>query len=146
MQENQRQLEAGIRKRTSNSNKGQATVEFALVLFVLVTILYGVLEVSRLVFVNSELDNGAREAAQYISINPPGTTRYDANTLRTAVLSKMTLVNPSDVTITTQADRICDFCPITATVSYRWTTLVPILKLGPVDLHSSSVKLIENSR
>lgn len=130
---------------STQRRNGQATVEFALVLFFLLALIFGILEVSRLIFINAAVDNGAREGAHYAALNPPGTSRYSEEGLRNAVLSKMTLVESSNVNITLQTGNICDFCPITATVSYGWTTLVPILNLSPINLNSTSVKLIENA-
>lgn len=132
--------------RRQMTRKGQATVEFALVAFILIAMLYGIIEVSRLIYINAAVDNGAREGAHYASLNPPGTARYSDGALRSAVLSKMTLVETNTVSITLQTGARCDFCPITATVSYPWTTLVPILNFGPINLNATSVRLIENSR
>ena len=59
--------------------KGQTTVEFALIAFILFAMVYGIIEVSRLIYVNAAVDNGAREGASYLAFNPPGTGRYDVN-------------------------------------------------------------------
>jgi Flp pilus assembly protein TadG len=126
--------------------KGQATVEFALIALIVLGLIYGIIEVSRLIYINAAVDNGAREGVRYASLNPPGTSRYSDSALRSAVLSKMTLVDPAAVSITLQTGTRCDFCPITATVGYQWTTLVPILNLGSINLNATSVRLIENSR
>ena len=46
---------------TNAHRRGQATVEFALIVVILFTMLYGILEMSRLLFINAELENTARE-------------------------------------------------------------------------------------
>jgi Flp pilus assembly protein TadG len=125
---------------------GQATVEFALVLTVLVLLIYGVLEVSRLVFINSEVDNAAREATRYAALTPGATQAA----LVSVVNSKMALGDPNSVTVTGPnypdgPGNRCNFCRVQVTVTYQWTTLVPILRLGPLLLHSTSTALIENA-
>jgi Flp pilus assembly protein TadG len=125
--------------------RGQATVEFALVLTVLVLLIYGILEVSRLVFISSEIDNAAREAAHYAAFN--AASQQD---LVSVVDSKLALGDPNSVTVVgpdyTRSDGArCNFCPVQVTVTYNWTTLVPILNLGPLTLHSTSTALIESA-
>src|SRR5438132_8229314 len=76
--------------KMSRRVKGQATVEFAFVLIVLLAMLYGILEISRLMLINAELENGAREAAHYLSRHP-GVSGAD---LKAAIVGpKMTLVD-----------------------------------------------------
>jgi Flp pilus assembly protein TadG len=123
--------------------RGQAAVEFALTLMVFLVLIFGILEASRLIFINSSVENGAREGAHFLSTNPGASD----DELRAVVLSKMTLVNGADVMVTKAVPNpICDFCPLTVTVSYPWGTVVPILNFGTITLQSSSTRLIENSR
>src|SRR5688500_14968141 len=97
------------------SAHGQAAVEFALTLMILLVLVYGIIEVSRLIFINSSVENGAREGAHYLSTNPGATD----DELRAVVLSKMTLVNGAVVEIIPVVPTLpCDFCPLTVTVSY----------------------------
>lgn len=123
--------------------KGQAAVEFALILVFLMAILLGVLEVSRLMFINAEINNAAREGARYASITP-GVTE---TALRTYVRSKLTLANPAQVSVlgpTYASDVRCVFCQVSVTVQYRWESFVALLNLGPIDLSATATKLVEN--
>jgi Flp pilus assembly protein TadG len=129
--------------RSDKPLKGQAAVEFALILVFLMAILLGVLEVSRLMFINAEINNAAREGARYASITP-GIT--DA-TLRTYVRSKLALANPAQVSVTgpTYPGGVrCVFCPVSVDVQYRWESFVAIPNLGPIDLSATATKLVEN--
>ena len=124
--------------------RGQAAVEFALVFIVLVGLLFGILEVSRLVFMNAEIDNAAREGARYASLSP-GVTAYS---LRNTVASKLTLTNVSDVTITGPtyspvAGQRCTYCRVSVTLSYQWHSFVSFLNMGPITLQSTATTLIE---
>ena len=61
---------ARIDDSLSGNRPGQAAVEFALVFIVLVAVIYGILEISRLIFINAELQNAAREASRYAARHP----------------------------------------------------------------------------
>ncbi len=70
-----------MKKKTTRSQKSpaQAMVEFALVLPVLLLLIYGILEVGRLLFIYSSVVSAARQAARYGSttgVNASGTFRY----------------------------------------------------------------------
>jgi len=125
--------------------RGQATVEFALILFVLMSLVYGILEVSRLVFIGAEINNASREAAQFVAFHQGANAAY----LRDSVVGpKLFLANRAIVVVEgpvyTRGGDICQFCPVQVTVSYEWTTLVSLLNLGPVTLRSTTTKLIES--
>lgn len=52
---------------------GQSLVEFALGLLVLVLVVMGIIDFSRMVFARNALANAAREAARYVSLHPAAT-------------------------------------------------------------------------
>jgi len=54
-----------LKGRTLKNNKGQTLVEFALVLFLLLAILFGIVEFGRLWFYSNHLNNSVRAAARY---------------------------------------------------------------------------------
>jgi Flp pilus assembly protein TadG len=131
---------------TKAAKPGQATVEFALVIVVLMLLLYGIIEVSRLIFINAEIDNAAREGARYAAIVPGAS--HDG--LITTVDGKLTLADRSAVSVQgpnypSSGGLRCTFCPVTVTVTYQWTSLVPFLRLGPLTLHSTATRLIETN-
>lgn len=67
------------RKKLSKST-GQAMVEFAVALPVLLMILFGIIEVSRLVLTYALVMNASRDAVRYassIGLNDSGSTRYN---------------------------------------------------------------------
>jgi Flp pilus assembly protein TadG len=134
------------------SRRGQATVEFALVLLVLLALLYGILEVSRLVFINADVQNAAREAAQYVSLHATDPTVVaDA---KAKARSKITWADPNQVDFTASfPDGLCTFCKATVIATYSWTSIVNFVPdvqnfalrpLGPIRLDSTSTVLIEN--
>jgi Flp pilus assembly protein TadG len=143
------------------SGKGQATVELALVLIVLVALVYGVLEISRLFLINAEIDNAAREASHYAALHPG----VDSTYLRENVIGpKLALVdkNSPDLVVSDPCflnaptpcgrDGVGPFYPVRVTVTYTWRSLVNIVPdmsalslkpLGPLTLSAESTSLIE---
>ena len=143
-----------VRSLRNVSQRGQATVEFALVLVVLAAMLYGLMEISRLMFINAELENAAREAAHYASRHPGASGSY----LRTGVIGpRLTLIDPNspDFYVSDPAfpnGGIGPYYPVQVSVAYTWTSMVNIMPdaanltlrpLGPVALQASATRLIE---
>ncbi len=60
------------RRHTSELERqaGQSLVEFALGLLVLVLVVMGIVDFSRMVFARNALANAARESARYVSVHP----------------------------------------------------------------------------
>lgn len=140
--------------RTFQPGRGQATVEFALVLLILLALLYGILEISRLLFINAELENAAREAGHYAALHPTVSASY----LRTNVIApRLSLIdkNSPDFAVgapTFPQGGIGPHYPVQIAVTFTWTSMVNIapdmdnwaLKpLGPLVLKASSTNLIE---
>ena len=120
--------------------KGQAAVEFALVSLVFFALVYGVLEVGRLVFVHAEIHNAAREGAHFLSLNP-GASQAELETRARSTLS----MTPGAETTITRAGASCHFCRVQVTASYTWRPMVGITGLGPILIERSAVKIIESS-
>lgn len=68
-----------LRTHFKNRKPAQAMVEFALVLPVLLLIVYGIIEVGRLIFIYASVTTAARQAVRYASVtgvNDSGTIHY----------------------------------------------------------------------
>jgi Flp pilus assembly protein TadG len=120
----------------------------ALVLVILLALIYGLLEMSRLMMINAEIESAAREGAQFASLRP-----NDAAGIAARARSRLFLADEAAVTVvgpTFPRGGLCISCPVEVSVSYQWRTLVPILPdsgtlvgMGPINLSSKSTKLIE---
>ena len=137
--------------------RGQAAVEFALVAIVLLALLYGIIEISRLLLINAELENAAREGAHYAALHPD----VSGTTLRTTVMApRLTLINPnsSDFRVDNPSfpnGGIGAYFPVHISVAYTYTSLISIMPdmstlslkpLGPLPMGAASTRLIENGR
>jgi len=68
-----------MKKFLSQKSSGQAILEFALVLPLLMLVVYGLIEAGRVLFIYSSVTNASREASRYASAygrNPDGVPRY----------------------------------------------------------------------
>jgi Flp pilus assembly protein TadG len=134
--------------------KGQAALEFSLSLIILVALLYGLLEVSRLVLTRIEIENAAREGSQYAALHLGTTGEY----LRENVLpAKLPLIGagPNLQVSDPQypAGGTGPYLPVTVTVVYTWTSWVSFVPsvdpmglhpLGPIRLEAIATSLIES--
>jgi Flp pilus assembly protein TadG len=123
-----------------HTEPGQAAVEFALVGLVFFSLVYGILEVGRLVFIHAEIHNAAREGAHFLSLNP-GASQAD---LESRARSKLAMTPRAETTIT-RTGSSCHFCRAEVAVSYTWTPMVRITGMGPIVITRSAVKIIESS-
>ena len=73
-----------IKHDLSPKNRAQAMVEFSLVLPILLLLIYGLLEVGRLIFIYSSVVSAARQAVRYGATTGilPGQIETDPNALR----------------------------------------------------------------
>ena len=78
-----------------DSGQGQALVEFALVVFLLMLIILGIFEFGRAVASYTEIHNAAREGARYCSVHPGDLAGVEAAAQSRIVLARgATLEDP----------------------------------------------------
>src|SRR5690606_7845984 len=87
-----------------NSGRAQAMVEFMLVIPILIILLYGIIEFSRLIFIFASVSNASRQAARYGAgageVND-GTTFYqDCEGIREVANESAILVEFDEINIT----------------------------------------------
>ena len=117
--------------------KGQALVELALTIFVLLLIIFGITEFGRVMYIRSTLNNAAREGARMAAITP---APVSISSIQDYVSSEKCI--PFDhpgltVDITTEPAGFTSKCTINVLVSMPFTTLVPLLI---VDLNGITLK------
>jgi hypothetical protein len=160
-----------MKKKPTHSHKSpaQAMVEFALVLPILLLLIYGLIEVGRLLFIYSSVVSAARQAARYGSttgVNATGTFRYrDCGGMRDAAIRVGFLDRFTDEDIEIWHDEgegvnqvsYCapgmaidnTFTPTTGNINRirvrvhtQYSPIVPIVPLEPFELESVSARTI----
>src|SRR5688500_1200787 len=152
----------GMRDHTTGPlrrRKGQSTVETALVIVIFLAMIYGIMEVSRLVFINAEIENAAREGARYASLRAgvptatlPAVIAASQAEARKRLVLTGSIPDPVVAFPTTPAcpDGRCTFSKVSVTVVYTWTSAIAFVpqfgagelvllklgKLGPIELRS----------
>jgi Flp pilus assembly protein TadG len=107
--------------RALRGSEGQDLVEFALVVPILLLLLFGILEMGRLVFTYNTLANAAREGARFGIVHPSsagaGTCAAAPAGIATAACALTTGLMPAQVqvtpTVNTQAVRVQVDYPMT---------------------------------
>ena len=133
---------------STRADRGQALVEFALIIPILLILLIAIFDVGRLVFAYNDITNSARSGVRVAIVNQGGTVARDA-TINQASLG----LQPSDVTITylnSAADAACGNpykvgCLARVTVRFPWSSITPIIGsiLGPITVTTSTTMPIE---
>ena len=159
-------------KRIHNKkNAAQAMVEFALILPILLLLIYGIIEIGRVIFIYSSVVTSARSATRYGSttglVDNVGTTlRYqDCAGMRAAARRSAFIDALLDNDIVIQHDKgegvsVEDYCTpgdavdtsfepsagnidrVRVTVSTQYAPIVPIVPIGPFTISSTSARTV----
>lgn len=126
--------------------KGQALVELALSIFVLVLIVFGITEFGRVMYIKNTLNLAAREGTRLASVTP---SPVDAITSK--VVDHVKSCIPFDqtglnVSVTTDPPAFASGCKITVVVSLPFRTVVPLLitRLDDITLTGQASMRYEN--
>ncbi len=137
-----------MRKMNMKHEKGQAMVEFALVLPLLILLLCGIIDFGWLFMNQSLLDNASRETTRYMTMNYDDTLTNSAN--QTVALTEMksvlgtSVLSGSSLTLTLSVNTTDN--SITITASYPLQTLTPVMVFavnGKVTIDSETTMRIE---
>lgn len=82
---------------------GQALVEFALVIPLFLILLFGVIDIGRIAYINNAMSEGAREASRWGSVQGRSSTAATRATIRDRAISSMAAVPNPTVTVTCEA-------------------------------------------
>lgn len=122
--------------------RGQATVEFALVLPLLLVILLGICEMGNILGSQMIIGNLAREGARN------GAVGYDSTEIETLINSRLMWLDPSKIVITVSPDDSARAKgqPLSVTVDYSVDLITPFMGMvlpDPVPLSASCEMRIE---
>jgi Flp pilus assembly protein TadG len=112
-----------------DGQRGQALLEFALVISFLFLLLFAIIDFSRVFFGYATMSNGVREGARYAIVHP----HDDAGIIDAARAMMFVIGAPVEVTVTFPDDECRSrLCPVTVTATSNfdvWTPIVPALQL-----------------
>lgn len=131
---------------------GQALVEIALILPVLVLILMGVFDFGRAFYAYNAISNGAREGARYGIIHPtatdPSPPYDDPDTIEGRAVAQTFILDIDELNITVETPQGTERGnPLTVTMQYDLHALTPLISViwggGALSLESSANMYIE---
>lgn len=109
------------------NERGAVAAEFALLLPVLLTILFGIIEFGMIMYGREVVTNASREGARAgIVQRIPPLTAGEITTVATNYLTG-TGINPSDVVIAVPASGGGTGTPVTVTATYSYPWLIPYI-------------------
>lgn len=127
--------------RPAPSSRGQALVEFAFVLPILLLLLIGILDFGRAIFAYNSVSNAARSATR-VAIVDQNFTEIEAAALREAVgLDPLVVIVEYEAACTTPEQG----CIVTVEVAHDWQAATPIIGaiVGPITIASDAKMPIE---
>ena len=111
----------------NTNEQGAVAVEFALLLPVLLTILFGIIEFGMLMYGREVVTNAAREGARAgIVQGPPKRTKGEILTIADTYLTS-TGINTADVDFDTVGEGLTNPNTLTVTALYRYNFLIPYI-------------------
>jgi len=113
---------------------GATAVEFALIAPVLFLLLFGALEASRMVWVQTVMEEGVAAAGRYAMTHPTA----GAADLIAAARSNMTGIDAAAITVTAAPDTVGSVTYMTVSAAYDFQCLVAILPVATVHLTSKA--------
>lgn len=124
------------------SNKGQALVETALVLPILLMLLFGIVDFGRIFHAYLTLDHVGREAARMASVQ-----QYDESTIKTKAVSSAVGLNitPAHIVINYEDGTPSSGKGVTVTLKYEIGFITPIVNTfaSPLTLTDATVMRVE---
>lgn len=109
------------------NERGAVAVEFALLLPVLLTILFGIIEFGMIMYGREVVTNASREGARAgIVQGPPKLTTGQITTIAHDYLTS-TGINPANVTFSAVGAGLANPNTLTVTATYRYSFLVPYI-------------------
>src|SRR5215212_3459413 len=128
-------MKRSVYNRIYARRRGQSMLEFALAAMVFLLMVFGIMEVSRMVFATSSVTNSAREGAHYAALHPESTVY----SLTQEIAPKLIFISPADIQVAfdcltcsgpgTCLPPACNsaiYQPLTVTIGYTLTTGVPL--------------------
>ena len=128
-------------RRGSSAESGAITVEFALTIPIVMSLLYGFVELSHYAYADIALADAARDGARYAMVRgATSTSPATSSSIESYVKGRLTLLDPNSVTVTV------DFVPnndagsiVEVQLSYPFVPFMPGFGyIGPNTLLASS--------
>lgn len=131
-------------KRQVSGDEGQSLVEFGIVAFLLLMLLFGVIEIGRMVLVYTAVANAARTGVRYAIVHGSDNLAT-TDQIKTVVKNFLgtSPVDPTRATITINYPA-CNNpgCKVTVTTSYPYDPLISYFPWPAINLRSTSQGVI----
>jgi hypothetical protein len=133
-----------IVRHPRDRSRGQALVEFALAIPIVLLLMLGILDLGRAVFAYNSVANAARTGARVAIVNQEFSA-VEAAALAEAVGLSSVIVEPLEYPYAAPGECPDLDCVIRVEVSHDWTAATPIISqiVGPITMSSTSELPVE---
>jgi Flp pilus assembly protein TadG len=133
-----------ILRRARDRSRGQALVEFALAIPIVLLLMLGILDLGRAVFAYNSVSNAARTGARVAIVNQDFTA-VEAAALAEAVGLSPVVVEPLSYPYAGSEPCPDLDCVVRVEVTHDWTAATPIISqiVGPITMSSTSELPVE---
>jgi hypothetical protein len=133
-----------IGRHRRDRSRGQALVEFALAIPIVLLLMLGILDLGRAVFAYNSVANAARTGARVAIVNQEFSA-VEAAALAEAVGLSSVIVEPLEYPYAAPGECPDLDCVIRVEVSHDWTAATPIISqiVGPITMSSTSELPVE---
>jgi Flp pilus assembly protein TadG len=141
-----------MRRRFRDHGEGQALVEFAVVIPIVVLLVLALFDAGRAVVFYSELTNASRVGARVAMVNQsndstcvPGDATFKCAAADQTTGMAITPADIVDVQVSGSDCALIGSCTATVTIDYSFQPITPIVSsiIGPISLSSSTTMPIE---
>ena len=139
-----------MRRRADENRRGQALVEFALVVPIFLLLVFGLVDLGRAIYVNNAMAEAARDGARWGSVQARSATPASRDTIAAEVAGRMSAVPDATIqvscvsTIPALGCRTNDI--LVVEVRTQLDMITPIIGqiIGSLDLESTSRVVVNN--
>lgn len=139
-----------MRRRTADRGRGQALVEFALVVPIFLLLIFGLIDLGRATYVNNAMAEAARDGARWGSVQARSATPAGLDSIADEVAARMTAVPGPTIEVSCVATIPALGCRTNDTLVIEVRTeldmITPIIGqiIGTLDLKTTSRVVVNN--
>lgn len=126
------------KKGLSRNQRGAATVELALTLPLFLAAVFGIVEISRLIYTQAALSYAAEEATRYAVVNEGNVTTAEIEAYAAARLIGVIDSNTAVFSAVAPVDPVSNTALFTVRVSYPYEFMLPYVSDGAITLSAAS--------
>lgn len=134
-----------VARRLAGCREGAAAVEFAIAAPVLMLIMFGSIEIGRMLYADHAIGHAARESTRFAMVRSADSEAPATTAQIHAIARRATVLDPDSVGVDVAYDPDATRgSAVTVRVRYRFRPMLPYVASGAITLEAHSTKLLVN--